>query len=79
MSDAEEENIFRVNKKDFVVVVIECIYIIVTAVVLKQVLDSYIVYLGMVIISSIIMYAFILKISKNDLIIELMKDIRKRN
>ena len=79
LSDAEDENIFRVNKKDFVVVVIECIYIIVAAVVLKQVLDSYIVYLGMVIISSIIMYAFILKISKNDLIIELMKDISKRN
>ena len=79
LSDTEKKNIFHINKKNFAVAAMECMYIIVAAVVLKQVFDSDILYLGVVIITSVIMYAFILKISKNDLIRELMKDINKRN
>ena len=79
LSDGEKETIFRVNKKNFVVVAMECMYIIMAAVVLRQVFDGDIVYLGMVIISSVIMYAFILMASNNDLIRELMKDMNKRN
>lgn len=79
LSDTEKKNIFHINKKNFAVAAMECMYIIVAAVVLKQVFDSDILYLGVVIITSVIMYTFILKISKNDLIRELMKDINKRN